>query len=496
MMDHNFFMKNRSGRRTALFLLVLFFLTANPLPGDAYFNRGTVSVSLGQSAVSMTAGSTAEVSVAVDPIKQDQLPGCGMAECPQTCGDGCLNESGECTCAGTEYKTYYAEISVSSSNSQTATASYSNGTLTVKGHSPGSAQITVTGKLRQYTDSSVILNVTVTENNSGGSSYGGGGSSGSGAADYGRGDSAPSWSSSSSSPSGSQQESPSSAGSTSQGGVSVEDAGSGSISADSPAGSSSQETGSAAQGSASDRKQEQTNSEGNGEAAQQQTEEDGHPLTGEYAPEGELRDTARGKYRFVVMTASTDVPACFIDSANEGSHLVFQKKTGDNVDYSWTFDGNSLNPEDDYSGMDLVIGSSPECPELIKDDLNGAGAYYMDFEYSGKLPAAAEIYMNVRESFPEDQDLCLYQVNDLNGKLKELDDSVEMSNGYASFTLHHCSSYLLTDSPLKGVEQAGDDGGLLSSDDGLGLPLTLFILFSAVAAIVLIFFFFRRPKRR
>ena len=491
-MDHIFYIKTGSGRRTALFLLVLIFLTANPVPGDAYFDRGTVSVSLGQSSVSMTAGSTAAVSVSIDPLKQDQLPGCGMAECPQTCGDGCLNESGECTCAGTEYKTYYAEVSVSSSDSQTATASYSNGTLTVNGHSPGSAQITVTGKLRQYTDSSVVLNVTVTENSSGSSSSGSGGSAGND--DWGGG--ASSWTPSSSAPAGTQQGSPDSSAGAPRGSVSVEDTGSGSSPSASSADSPSQQNGISAQGASSDQKQINTAPGGSSEAAKEQSEEAGHELTGEYAPEGELRDTARGKYRFVVMTASTDVPACFVDSANEGSHLVFQKKTGDNVDYSWTFDGEKLNPEEDYSGMDLIIGSSPECPELIKDDLDGAGAYYMDFNYSGMLPAAAEIYMNVRESFPEDQDLYLYQVNDLDGKLKELDDSVEMSNGYASFTLHHCSSYLLTDTALKGAEQAENDGSLFSSDDGLGLPVTLFILISVAAAMVLVFFFFRRPKRR
>ncbi len=106
-----FFINTPWQRRCALFI-VAFCLSALffPFQSEAYFNRGTVSVSLGENALSMTAGTVSSVSVTIDPIKQDQLPGCGMAECPQTCGDGCLNESGECMCAGTEYRTYYSEI--------------------------------------------------------------------------------------------------------------------------------------------------------------------------------------------------------------------------------------------------------------------------------------------------------------------------------------------------------------------------------------------------
>ena len=127
----------RTSRFRGLVSLLIALVLAAPclsLESEAYFNRGSVSLSLGQKSVSLAAGSSASVSAAVDPIKQDQLPGCGMAECPQTCGDGCLNESGECMCAGTEYKTYYADVSAASSDASVASASWENGTLTITGH--------------------------------------------------------------------------------------------------------------------------------------------------------------------------------------------------------------------------------------------------------------------------------------------------------------------------------------------------------------------------
>ena len=76
----------------------MIWLTASAVPSLAYFNRGAVQISLSQTSISIDKGASASVSVTIDPIKEDQLPGCGMAECPQTCGSsGCLNENGECT---------------------------------------------------------------------------------------------------------------------------------------------------------------------------------------------------------------------------------------------------------------------------------------------------------------------------------------------------------------------------------------------------------------
>ena len=62
------------------------------VPSFAYFNRGAVTMQLGQTSVSVAEGKSVSVSVTVNPISEQQLPGCGMAECPQSCGNtGCLN---------------------------------------------------------------------------------------------------------------------------------------------------------------------------------------------------------------------------------------------------------------------------------------------------------------------------------------------------------------------------------------------------------------------
>ena len=130
----------------------------------AYFDRGPVGVSVGKSSVTLEVGQSESVSVSFSPSSSSQLPGCGMAECPQICGDkNCFDENGECKCNGSTYQTYYAFAQTVSSNTSVATASYQNGVVVVTGHSAGTATITVTASLRQFQSTSTSFTVTVNQ---------------------------------------------------------------------------------------------------------------------------------------------------------------------------------------------------------------------------------------------------------------------------------------------------------------------------------------------
>ena len=425
-------------RAAALIVAALLCIALFPVRADAYFNRGTVQISVGKSSVSIASGSTASVSVQVSPIKQDQLPGCGMAECPQTCGDGCLDANGECTCGGTEYHTYYSSVSAASSNSSVATASYSNGTLTIKAVSPGTATINLTGSMRQYTDGTAAVNVTVTSQSTKSGTASGGTSSGTQSSSSGTAANAADGTSS---------------------GVIVEN-----------------------QGNAG------------ADAATAQGTEAQADADAETSPEGEVIDTEKGKYRIVDISSSTDIEACFKDAAAEGSHLVFQQKNGDNIEYSWTFDGTKLDQDFDYSKIKLDITGSSDYPDSFNSALKGINAYYMKFSYSGDLPAPADIYINVTQSFASDEELHLYQAISTSGRLKEQDGTAQMTNGYASFTIDHCSSYMLTDQKIAGAEKAVSSSSATNSP--LNGPLIAVIAAAMAAAALFIFFLMRSLKRR
>lgn len=130
----------------------------------AYFDRGPVGISMGRSSVSVPANGTVNVTISLSPATDNQLPGCGMAECPQLCGEkSCLDANGQCMCAGTTYKSYTTSVTVTSSNSSVATGSYSNGILTVQGVSEGEADLTLTASLRQFTNGTAGIKVKVTK---------------------------------------------------------------------------------------------------------------------------------------------------------------------------------------------------------------------------------------------------------------------------------------------------------------------------------------------
>lgn len=113
----------------------------------------------------VTVGVDESVTVAIDaePWEDEQLPGCEMAECPETCGEkDCLTEDGlNCKCAGMDWETYETEITVSSSDPGVATASYNDQEVEIKGVGEGTATITVTGTLREWKKDRAQIAVTV-----------------------------------------------------------------------------------------------------------------------------------------------------------------------------------------------------------------------------------------------------------------------------------------------------------------------------------------------
>ena len=142
--------------------LALLPLGALPQQAQAYFDRGAVEVALGANALELEAGGTASVTVQVSPESDEQTEGCGMPTCPQGCSEECLDENGQCQCAGSDYETYHATAATSSSDSSVAIARYDAGTLTVYARSAGEATITLTASLRQFTDGVASIAVTVT----------------------------------------------------------------------------------------------------------------------------------------------------------------------------------------------------------------------------------------------------------------------------------------------------------------------------------------------
>lgn len=142
-------------------LAVLAVLGIVPVRAQAYYELAPVSIDLGQAQVDVTAGSSRTIACSIDPESERQLPGCGMEECPEGCGEGCMNDKGWCTCAGNSYETYDTKVSVTSSAPTVASASYADGSLKVVGKAAGTAVLTITAKLAKHVDATATVKVTV-----------------------------------------------------------------------------------------------------------------------------------------------------------------------------------------------------------------------------------------------------------------------------------------------------------------------------------------------
>ena len=514
-------MRKKKGKRNAavkiLCMAVAATLFMQAIPVYAYFDRGTLSVTLAQGEVELTPGNSVSVSVTLSPATSQQLPGCGMPECPQTCGDGCLNEDGDCTCAGTDYQTYYAAAAVSSSNTSVATASYSNGSVTVTAVSAGTASITVTGSLRQYTSASAVLEVTVTENSgnaSGGSSNssGNGGNSSSGSS----GSNSNGTSGSSSGNSGSGSKSGTSSSGTSGGGSSNGSTGNnssenGSKSSGNSSGSSNSSesnsseraTENGAVGSLENQSEsastsdvgvtvatlsESTHAVDVGLTAESQSDaQDGtEALTDgtEQGTEAASYTTIESKKGTVYFQEIQDGPMgseIFEKIKGKDEYVTFQKTdSSKNVLYSWEFYGKDLQSTDDIDmNIELSEDGNGSLSSLVEDKT----ALCLSFAEIEELPGPAEIYIKAGNTFSNGTDLYLYQMED-SKHLQLMADDVKAESGYVSYKMAEAKTYILT------AEKIADT----QAESGVLLPVILLVLLLIAAAGVVFVFLKKRGK--
>ena len=166
-------------------------LSVTAVPSFAYIERGDVTIS-GEDSYGLEAGET--VSLGITPYEEQHYPGCQMPECPEICGEkNCIeyvNGQRECVCNGKELVTYYADVTVNSSDESVATAEYdNNGSVVITAKAPGEAVVSITATFREYNDAVRDVTVTVADNSSadpdepgddGNGGNGGSGGSGSG----------------------------------------------------------------------------------------------------------------------------------------------------------------------------------------------------------------------------------------------------------------------------------------------------------------------------
>jgi hypothetical protein len=154
------------GRLIGIYALAILFFVSSVGAVYAYYDRGTIGVSPAQAEVTLVSGQSQTIGVGISPASDSHPVGCGDPECPQICGElECDDGNGNCKCGGPEYLTWEASVAASSSDSSVASASYGGGSLTITGISAGTATITITAQMHQFTQGSATIHVTVNSKN-------------------------------------------------------------------------------------------------------------------------------------------------------------------------------------------------------------------------------------------------------------------------------------------------------------------------------------------
>lgn len=373
---------------------------------EAYFNRGTVGVSVGRGSVSVEAGSNTSVSVSLSPASDSQLEGCGMAECPQICGEKeCLDANGQCTCNGTTYKTYNTSVSVSSSNTSVATASYSGGTLSIHGVSEGTAVITLTASLRQFSSGSTSVKVSVsgrpTQNNgntsSGSNASGGGSNNHAGAGDSNTG--------------GSNSGAANTGTGNNAGNVAVANQVSGDVNT----------------------------------VAEETAQEVAAEVEAENPDGVTVVQSDRGTITFVPVKEGK-MGSNYLEAVKgKAEYVDFQKKDdAGNILYAWEFLGTDVK---DVFDMDFSVAASEKAFEGCKLFKDGQ-ALYLQFSHEGKLPGKAKIFVKAPENMSEGSEWYLYHYDSKKDTAEELAKKLKVENGYIAIELEECYDCVLSEKEI------------------------------------------------
>ncbi len=365
----------------------------------AYWFFGTVGVNLGKTSVSLTSGQSETVSVSLSPASSDQLPGCGMEECPRICGDkNCYNnEYGQCICNGSTLSTYYPTATVSSDNTSVATATYNNGAVTITGVGAGEATITVVGSLRQYYDSpeqTIAVNVSA---NTGGYSA------------------------------SIDSSNPSSSGSSGSSGNSG-DAGD-TVAVTQVDGTENNDAGDA-EGEVEEIEDEEENTEEEAE------EEDGITMV----------ESDKGTIWFVPITGLPQGKEQFETiMGDESQYVDFQlKDDAGNVIYAWEFWGSDVERAED---MVLTFESSRDAFEDCSYG-SSSDSLYLDFAEEGEFVGKTTISDRVSDYFSNGDVLNLYRYNPEDDTIESVAEELAIDSGYVNMELEEGGQYILSTEEL------------------------------------------------
>lgn len=201
--------------------------------------------------------------------------------------------------------------------------------------------------------------------------------------------------------------------------------------------------------------------------------------------------------------SEAELKAVFKALKGKDKSLTFAVKDGDRILYSFTFRGDQDIDENLIMDFKLAVGGQNDEIEGLME--KGAKNLILDFSHSGKLPAMAEIKVYVAEHFADGEKLYLYYYNPETKAVEPVWDNLIVVDGYVTFEMTHCSTYVLTTKKVKEAGTFPNPGEQTSSEqNGTGkggiatgdtAPVIVFIVLALAAAAVIAAVIIRKKRK-
>lgn len=119
-----------------------------------------------------------------------------------------------------------------------------------------------------------------------------------------------------------------------------------------------------------------------------------------------------------------------------------------NLTYSWSFlKDDRTKPLVNSLEMDinlrLNIDAITHNTNIINEKV-AENKLIVSFDYHGELPTKAMVKINVSDKFKNGDKLYLYYYNPELDQIEFMEKNIMVKDGYAEFTIEHCSDYFLT----------------------------------------------------
>jgi LPXTG-motif cell wall-anchored protein len=156
-----------------------------------------------------------------------------------------------------------------------------------------------------------------------------------------------------------------------------------------------------------------------------------------------LQNVRSGDMVTVEIRDGLTLDAAMLDAMKETEDVtvVFQGEG-----YTLSFNTSDIGDYGEELDISLGLGFTSGNADRIAELTGSESTLILHFDYSGTLPAPFTVVVRLPEDLKDKEPLYLYFYNEATGEMERIEDAnLIVQDGYAQFTITHCSDYVLSD---------------------------------------------------